>query len=54
MKKRSGERKKSYSRGHARLYERADSLKALGSVASYLENGIFSLINDSFFFSVRS
>jgi hypothetical protein len=46
MKKRNGEWKKSYSRGHTRLYERADSLKALGSVASYLENGIFYSIND--------
>jgi hypothetical protein len=28
------------------LCERADSLKALGSVASYLENGNFLPIND--------
>ena len=35
MKKRGGERKKSDSRCHARLCERADSLKALGSVAGY-------------------
>jgi hypothetical protein len=40
-KKRSGERKKNYSRCHARLSEKADPLKALGSVASYLENGNF-------------
>jgi hypothetical protein len=34
-------RKKSSFQCHATLYERADSLKALDSVASYLENGNF-------------
>src|SRR2546421_7668993 len=40
-KKRSEEQKKSSSRCRARLCEKAASLKALGSVASYLENGLF-------------
>jgi hypothetical protein len=40
-KKSGGERKKSYSRCHAKLCEKADLLKTLGSMASYLENGIF-------------
>ena len=40
-KKRSGERKKNYPRCHAILCEKADLLKASGSVASYLENGNF-------------
>jgi hypothetical protein len=31
---------------HAKLYEKADPLKALGSVASFLGNRIFTLIND--------
>ena len=31
---------------HAKLYEKADPLKALGSVASFLRNRIFTLIND--------
>jgi hypothetical protein len=33
---------------HAKLYEKADPLKALGSVASFLRNRIFTLINDTF------
>lgn len=41
MEKRGRERKQSYPRCHARLCERADSLKALDSVAIYLENGDF-------------
>jgi hypothetical protein len=45
-KKRRGEQKKNYSRCHARLYEKADPLKALGSVASFLRNSKFYLIND--------
>jgi|GraSoi2013_115cm_1033766.scaffolds.fasta_scaffold527194_1 hypothetical protein len=40
-KKRSEERKKRALRCHATLCERADSLKALDSVAGYLENGSF-------------
>jgi hypothetical protein len=40
-KKSGGERKKSYSQCHATLCEKADLLKTLGSMASYLENGIF-------------
>src|SRR6266480_6025299 len=32
---------------HAKLCEKADPLKALGCVASYLRNGNFYLINDS-------
>ncbi len=35
-------------RCHATLCEKADPLKALGSVASYLGNGIFYLINDMY------
>src|SRR5258707_11627365 len=46
-KKRRGEQKKNYSRCHARLYEKADPLKALGSVASFLRNSKFYLINDT-------
>jgi hypothetical protein len=44
--RREVENGKSSSRCYVRLSERADSLKALGSVASYMENGIFYLIND--------
>jgi hypothetical protein len=47
MEKRGRERKQCYPRYHARLCEKALSLKALGSVASYLENGNFYSINDS-------
>jgi hypothetical protein len=32
---------------HAKLYEKADPLKALGSVARFLRNRIFTLINDN-------
>src|SRR5437868_2681106 len=32
---------------HAKLCEKADPLKALGGVASYLRNGKFYLINDT-------
>jgi hypothetical protein len=46
-KKSGGERKKSYSRRHAKLCEKADSLKVPGSVANYLRNGIFYPINDN-------
>ena len=45
-KKRSGERKKNDRRCYARLCEKADSLKALGSVARFLRNSKFYLIND--------
>jgi hypothetical protein len=46
-KKRDGKRKKSSSRCRAILCERTDSLKALDSVAGYLENGLFHPINDT-------
>ena len=45
-KKRRGEQKKNYSRCHARLYEKADPLKAQGLVASFLRNRKFYLINN--------
>src|SRR5881396_1678801 len=38
---------KSSLRCHVRLCEKADWLKALGSVADYLGNGSFYLINDT-------
>jgi hypothetical protein len=38
--RREVENRKSYSRCYVRLSERADSLKALGSVALFLANGI--------------
>src|SRR5712692_10279508 len=40
--------KKESFRCHARLCERTNALKALGSVANYLGNDPFSLINDTF------
>jgi Fic family protein len=46
-KERSGERKKNDRRCYAKLCEKADSLKALVSVASYLRNSKFYLINDN-------
>src|SRR5258708_32116331 len=45
-KERSGERKKNERRCCAKLYEKTDSLEALGSVASFLRNRKFYLIND--------
>jgi hypothetical protein len=45
-RKKSGERKKNERRSYARLCEKADSLKALGSVARFLRNRKFYLIND--------
>ena len=41
-------RKKRFLRCRAMLCERVDALNALGSVASYLENRAFILINDTF------
>jgi hypothetical protein len=46
-KERSGERKKNERRCSAKLCEKADSLKALGCVASILRNSKFNRINDS-------
>ncbi len=46
-KERSGERKKNERRCCAKLYEKTDSLEALGSVASFLRNRKFYLINDT-------
>jgi hypothetical protein len=45
-RKKREEQKKNDSRCHARLHEKADLLKALGRVASFLRNGKFYLIND--------
>jgi|SRR5712672_1445607 len=45
-KKRRRERKKSEAEYRARLCQKADPLKGLGSVAIYLENGIFYSLND--------
>jgi len=47
-KKRRRERKKSEAEYRARLCQKADPLKGLGSVAIYLENGIFYSLNDSY------
>ena len=54
-KERSGERKKNERRCSAKLCEKADSLKALGCVASIMRNSKFNRINDSFscFFANR-
>jgi hypothetical protein len=46
-KKSDGKRKKSFPRCYAILCERTDSLRALDSVAGYIENGHFHPINDS-------
>jgi hypothetical protein len=46
-KERSGERKKNERRCYARLCEKADSLEAPGSVARFLRNRKFYLINDN-------
>src|ERR1700719_4005195 len=47
MKERSGERKKNDRQCSDRVYEKADSLKAPGSVASFLRNSTFYMINHS-------
>jgi hypothetical protein len=52
--KRVARGKRSYSRCHARLCEKAERLQALGSVADYLENGIFYMLNDSWTPSLSS
>jgi hypothetical protein len=39
---------------HAKLYEKADPLKELGSVARFLGNRIFILINDTKHFLIHT
>ena len=53
MKKANNEHPEKDLQCQAELCGRENRLKALGCVAIYLANGIFSLTNDSFFHSME-